>query len=109
MTIQIILTNGSSQQFHSLALPQSEGMVGVSVFERQHVTADVTKLECLYLNIWTPPFEDLPDRGLPIMVWLVGGGYPYGEGNNPILDGLRFVGRLAGLGMQMILIAVQHR
>jgi len=41
--------------------------------------------DCLYLNIWSPE----PERhaGLPVMVWLHGGGNRFGHGSQDIYDG----------------------
>lgn len=36
--------------------------------------------DCLYLNVLTP--DEYPADGLPVMVWLHGGGYGYGSGNS---------------------------
>jgi len=41
--------------------------------------------DCLYLNVWTP--EPSPAAGLPVMVWIHGGGNRYGHGSQSIHDG----------------------
>jgi len=38
--------------------------------------------DCLYLNVVTPAHE--PDEKLPVMVWMHGGGYSMGCGNDKI-------------------------
>jgi carboxylesterase type B len=44
--------------------------------------------DCLTLNIWTP---DLGAAGLPVMVWIAGGGFEFhGTGASPWYDGSRF-------------------
>lgn len=40
--------------------------------------------DCLALNVWTPNLE--PGAGLPVMVWIHGGGYVNGSGNVPRLN-----------------------
>lgn len=40
--------------------------------------------DCLNLNVWTP---DPASSGLPVMVWIHGGGYMSGGGAAPIYDG----------------------
>lgn len=43
--------------------------------------------DCLTLNVWTP---DLSTRGLPVMVYLHGGGFVLGSGAAPAFDGTTF-------------------
>ena len=60
--------------------------------------------DCLTLNVWTPPGGD----GLPVMVWIHGGGHRFGASSQPYYDGTSFTRdgvvfvslnyRLAGLG-----------
>lgn len=43
--------------------------------------------EWLTVNVWTP---DPGAAGLPVMVWIHGGGYLYGSAAEPVYDGTRF-------------------
>ncbi|MFD7898546.1 carboxylesterase/lipase family protein [Streptomyces sp. NPDC059743] len=43
----------------------------------------------LTLNVWTP---DLGAARLPVMVWIYGGGYTQGSGDEPMYDGARLAG-----------------
>jgi para-nitrobenzyl esterase len=44
--------------------------------------------DCLYLNVWTPPFEEnAKPSGLPVMVWIHGGAYIIGAGGLPVYNG----------------------
>ena len=47
--------------------PQSPGSMPVGA----------TSEDCLFLNVWAPPNA----AGLPVMVWIHGGGYVFGSGN----------------------------
>ena len=52
--------------------------------------------DCLYLNVWTPSDA----QGLPVMVWIHGGGFVGGSGANITYDGRR----LAELGVVVVTI-----
>ncbi|MFN8452048.1 MAG: carboxylesterase family protein [Anaerolineae bacterium] len=45
--------------------------------------------DCLYLNVWRPPYAD-PGDNLPVMVWIHGGGFVVGGTSDPIYDGSAF-------------------
>jgi carboxylesterase type B len=47
---------------------------------------DFAKTEdCLYLNVWTPAAS--ASAGLPVFVWIHGGGFRVGSGREPLFDG----------------------
>jgi para-nitrobenzyl esterase len=43
--------------------------------------------DCLYLNVWTP--AEARDEGLPVMIWLYGGGHHVGSGSARLYWGER--------------------
>lgn len=56
--------------------------------------------DCLYLNIYRP---DNADAGLPVMLWIPGGGLVAGSGSRPVNHG----GNLARLGV--VVVAINYR
>ena len=44
-------------------------------------------VDCLTLDVWTP---DVTTAGLPVMVWIHGGGFMTGTGSAPAHDGYTF-------------------
>ncbi len=52
--------------------------------------------DCLYLNVWTPA-KTVGD-GLPVMVWIHGGGFIAGSSSQPLYDGLE----LARMGVVVV-------
>ncbi|MCP9984828.1 carboxylesterase family protein [Actinomadura madurae] len=57
--------------------------------------------DCLYLNVWTP--DPAPGAGLPVMIWIHGGGNRYGHGSQDIHDG----GGTARRGV--VVVTLNHR
>ncbi|MFI1706585.1 carboxylesterase/lipase family protein [Streptomyces griseoruber] len=57
--------------------------------------------DCLYLNVWTP--DPAPGAGLPVMVWIHGGGNRYGHGGQEIHDGAAMAGR------GLVVVTLNHR
>ncbi|MHC3473588.1 carboxylesterase/lipase family protein [Streptomyces sp. 7R007] len=57
--------------------------------------------DCLYLNVWTP--DPAPGTGLPVMVWIHGGGNRYGYGHQDIHDGRALAGR------GLVVVTLNHR
>jgi para-nitrobenzyl esterase len=76
--------------------PESEGRMGTRSFE------PVTGEDCLVLNIWTPAAG--PSAGLPVLVWLHGGGWSTGSASWPLYD----FANLARHG-DAVVIGINHR
>jgi len=61
--------------------------------------ADSQSEDCLSLNVWSPANA----RGLPVMVWIHGGGHRVGAGSFPLYDG-------AALARQgVVLVTINYR
>ncbi len=45
--------------------------------------------DCLTLNVWAPADA----KGLPVMVWIHGGGFTMGSGSQPLFDGAKLARR----------------
>ncbi|HCT75744.1 MAG TPA: carboxylesterase/lipase family protein [Micromonosporaceae bacterium] len=58
--------------------------------------------DCLRLNIWTPSAEE--GRGRPVIVWLHGGAYQHGSGNE-----MAFNGDVLASTQDIVVVTVTHR
>ena len=58
--------------------------------------------DCLTLNVWTPGCDPAARR--PVMVWLHGGAFAYGNANAPRLRGSRLAAR-----NDVVVVCVNHR
>jgi para-nitrobenzyl esterase len=65
------------------------------------VTPRTKSEDSLYLNVWTP---GLDDRSRPVMVWIHGGAFMYGEGATPWYDGTGFATR-----GDVVLVTINYR
>lgn len=53
-------------------------------YQRNPVTGEIVGSEnCLFLNIYTPNLSTTT-KALPVMVWLHGGGFTFGDGNSDL-------------------------
>lgn len=57
--------------------------------------------DCLFLNVWTP--RSRGDKGLPVLVWIHGGGFGSGAASVPIYDGSRLAARGA------VVVSINYR
>lgn len=58
--------------------------------------------DCLYLNVWTPA-DATPESKLPVMLWIHGGGFMHGHGDEKEFDGEGFAGK------GVILVSINYR
>jgi len=56
--------------------------------------------DCLYLNVWTNAKEEGDSKKRPVVVWIHGGGFANGSGDDPDYDGKHF----AKLGVVVVTI-----
>jgi para-nitrobenzyl esterase len=83
------------------ARPESEPLMGTWSYER------VTSEDCLTLNVWTPALDEPVldgSGGLPVLVWLHGGGWSIGSASWPLYD----FSNLARHG-RVVMVGVNHR
>lgn len=57
--------------------------------------------DCLAVNVWAPPAE--AGAGLPVMVWVHGGGFFRGAASEPLYDGASFARQ------GVVLVSLQYR
>jgi len=53
-----------------------------------NITPKQTGYDCLNLNIWTPTLDH--NANLPVYVWIHGGGFSIGSGNEALYDGTNY-------------------
>ncbi|KAL2012187.1 hypothetical protein VTN00DRAFT_4905 [Thermoascus crustaceus] len=67
---------------------------------------NVTSEDCLYLNVWTPTYDDTADlasKKLPVYVWIYGGRFEGGSGDVKTYDG-------SGLAVKdIIVVTINYR
>jgi len=62
--------------------PRDSIMFRANFADRREI---VMSEDCLYLNVWTP--EPSATGGLPVLVWVHGGGHRFGAGSADLLNG----------------------
>ena len=78
--------------------PQNPSMLSALLGEEPETQSE----DCLYLNVWTTA-PGRPTAGLPVMVWIHGGGFEMGSGSSPMYHGEEF----ARSGV--VLVSVNYR
>uniref|UniRef100_T1H0G8 Carboxylic ester hydrolase n=1 Tax=Megaselia scalaris TaxID=36166 RepID=T1H0G8_MEGSC len=76
---------------------------GSSCTQAFALLADEGNEDCLFLNVYTPPLENITNSGLSVMVWYHGGAWFAGS-NNHLFYGPEYI-----LDHDIILITVNYR
>jgi carboxylesterase type B len=88
----------------NVALPYEQG---------QCETEDMNEFECLNVNVTVPNFgtnvRHGNEKGLPVFVWVHGGGLSIGSNNWPQYDLRKFVERSVDIGRPVIAVAMNYR
>lgn len=88
-------------KFGPQCMQTSSGSAGIF-----YTGSDQMSEDCLYLNIWTPTYdddEDLTSKNLPVYFWIYGGRYEMGSGDVKTYDG-------SGLAIKdVIVVTVNYR
>jgi para-nitrobenzyl esterase len=82
--------------------PQSSGHGSGSAGYRLPSELGPVGEDCLYLNVWTPGLRDGCQR--PVMVYIHGGAYSGGSGNNVLYDGVNLCRR-----GDIVVVTLNHR
>ncbi|KAJ5637468.1 alpha/beta-hydrolase [Penicillium lividum] len=91
----------NATKFGPQCMQMSSGEAGIF-----YTGSEVMSEDCLYLNIWTPTYdddEDLTSKNLPVYFWIYGGRYEMGSGDVKTYDG-------SGLAIKdIIVVTVNYR
>lgn len=87
--------------FHPSDAMVSAQKAGAVSLQRNR-TPDAQSEDCLFLNIWTPSADGQAKR--PVLVYIHGGAYASGSGNDPLTNGAA----LAARG-DVVVVTVTHR
>lgn len=89
------------------------GNVSLPCEDGQGSSETMEDLECLQLNVTVPKAtsNDYPSNktGLPVFVWVHGGGLSVGSNNWPQYDLQKFVERSVEIGKPVIAVAINYR
>ncbi len=81
--------------------PQLPGFKTPEIQMMQNLSSNPSSDDCLVLNVWTPGTDGAKR---PVMFWLHGGGFQFGNGSQPFYDGAN----LARRG-NVVTITINHR
>ena len=84
--------------------PQAAGHGSLSPERGYHLPPEQGPVseDCLHLNVWTPGLRD--GRKRPVMVYIHGGAYSSGSGNNELYDGMNLCRR-----GDIVFVTLNHR
>jgi carboxylesterase type B len=85
------------------------GNVTLACEEGQGKSEKMDEFECLHVNVTVPKTVSSTRNGLPVFVWVHGGGLSIGSNSWPQYDLRRFVERSVEIGKPVIGVAINYR
>ncbi|KAF1942622.1 para-nitrobenzyl esterase [Clathrospora elynae] len=85
------------------------GNITLSCEQGQGKTEEMDEFECLHLNVTVPKSASSVGSGLPVFVWVHGGGLSMGSNSWPQYDVRGFVERSVDIGKPVIGVSVNYR
>lgn len=75
-----------------------------SDFAPFNVSGQAQSEDCLHLNVFTPRLSSIPPGGLPVIVYIYGGGFIAGSASQPLYDGVNLAS-----SQNVIVVTVNYR
>ncbi|KAI0156593.1 acetylcholinesterase [Xylariaceae sp. FL1272] len=66
------------EMFYNIYLSKGNTIYNGAQNDTSGLTGEATSEDCLYLAVWTPAVEMIPEEGLPVLFFMTGGGFTIG-------------------------------